>query len=885
MAGPNVPSKPIETVQIIHAEVDLESVIRKLAIALETHLKLPGKADFDTDKEYKASHIIDQLKGVIDQRTYSVFYITDALLKLFKEDRKLQGTLKDLLKKNAKLGGGSGKPIAILWAVISDINLVKATLNIKYKNLSESFAHGVSMGAFAPTDMGNLVEAVQKIWLGDAATLPSAFPDPEPVDVPHRSSSCTDIGKDLGVVNELPFPGLSIVYFGTGQLEIVTQLATRLMIYMREEASPHYFTFFKSGKDDSVKKVMMQMKGLSSGHFRVVLILSKELLELLKESGELDEFGRICARTSGMKPPQVTFLTERILLEDVQGYSRSLGVTITERCFLDIDPEKLDELAFNLKQIFDDGRRAEPVEDEDLSWRETKKEHINDKRRVVISSGESLVMPDDFNATGPSLTSVINRQLTDPRPIDAIDDGDSPRSVPAGHFSVGDSACGATDMEQRSDTFSRYYEKQEKTTKTDPCPSDGGKAHSENGCTVALPKIENSHDNFSLDSPGSAKGVADKPHSLKSKSNSVSFADSRTLHQLPTKQQESISGKGGPLHSKETATSSNAPPNYDGDAMAIKPNQVPPHTHGFHQNHQGAHKHPPMDHLQGRHEVQPNHRPHSNPPVGEFMSLFAQSPEFRSQVLTFLNHPGVQHGNPPAMTQPVHPASTFDVNGGMYPMSQFQMAHQQHPGSSYPGQQPASTSNYAQRGTYAASQQQHQQQPLNAVHPASTIQSGPSTFMHHPLPQQQQQQPQGFLPTQPSPIPSNAARPRLMTSQSVPELGHIPSDQSSSMQLTKLSPQQPGNIPVVNLPAMVKKEIGILLNADVMSSYNWIHFAEQIGVRMEVRNVWKRFNDPMENLYDWIKIHKEEFAVSEFKSIAAEFERRDVVRFLEKHGF
>lgn len=54
-----------------------------------------------------------------------------------------------------------------------------------------------------------------------------------------------------------------------------------------------------------------------------------------------------------MKPPQVTFLTERILLEDVQGYSRSLGVTITERCFLDIDPEKLDELAFNLKQIFD----------------------------------------------------------------------------------------------------------------------------------------------------------------------------------------------------------------------------------------------------------------------------------------------------------------------------------------------------------------------------------------------------------------------------------------------------------------------------------------------------------------------------------------------------
>lgn len=90
---------------------------------------------------------------------------------------------------------------------------------------------------------------------------------------------------------------------------------------------------------------------------------------------------------------------------------------------------------------------------------------------------------------------------------------------------------------------------------------------------------------------------------------------------------------------------------------------------------------------------------------------------------------------------------------------------------------------------------------------------------------------------------------------------------------------------MVNLPAMVKKEIGILLNADVMSSYNWIHFAEQIGVRMEVRNVWKRFNDPMENLYDWIKIHKEEFAVSEFKSIAADFERRDVVRFLEKHGF
>lgn len=168
---------------------------------------------------------------------------------------------------------------------------------------------------------------------------------------------------------------------------------------------------------------------------------------------------------------------------------------------------------------------------------EVREEPVNKSGRVVLSNGESITLSGPY-PNGGSLPSTINGLSLATGNDSSMGDleGHCRKDGPNPPAEAESSICAKSRSADSSDSnFSEFYKEQEKMVDV------SGKGHSQEKEIPAAARRNSGNSCQKAKSLSTAQGRVDKPHSLKSKSSSVTFQDGDSYNNHPPKQSLGIS--------------------------------------------------------------------------------------------------------------------------------------------------------------------------------------------------------------------------------------------------------------------------------------------------------------------------------------------------------
>lgn len=867
-AQPSVSNRLIENVHIVHSEEDLEPVVRRLACGLEKNLKLPGQADYERGAAPSPDSVINQLKKAYDLNAPTVLYISDDFLKLFKKKKKQVDALKNVLQKDAE-AATAGKNIVTLWGELKEKDLVKKVLGVDFSKIQKGHLCDLQLANFSLNEVGNIVEAVLKLWSGPDAALPKPTHDTGTEiealdrDTCSQDPGLCDAGEEICGSAQSTALHVSVIHFDQKDLPFVSRVAFHLMELMKLQKSVDFFTFYDKDDTQMISKSLAQLNDLKKPNEKAVVIINTHLMNLFKSNNEaFTKFESLCTAVVE-QTNNVVFLLKNSSLDEVKECSELLAAVISRKCHeYKEEPEDknyLETAVFGLIRFLRDGTAIE--NDESTMVRPMKEEYADHKRNVVGSNGESI----SAELLGPMSGSL---SVTDMLSKDSAGHNEKSKDILEHIVTSSGDSLHMRGMEQSTPVASNHNESGSQVKRT----TESLQQH-------ATPNVDDSERTISkLDGfSGYYQEHQIQPSHSETLFNQSVYSSSKTVQEQPNQNGFSpVSGgsiplasssqikpismennKDGPCTLRSRATTDSSP--QDASTHQLAASKTDDNTDLMKAPHfQQTRPTPVMFHER---MSKPTYAPATQYPVGA-----PNLPE------------GYNQRNTNATHVPQHPVSQQSVPLTHYGVSPTMPIAGNHPLAQHTGHQPPVTGQvaYGPHAPHNSNPWQHQSHISSALtaQDFTRLMSNPEFRNQFERFCSLQTQPTGVPAQQPASAQTGKlpGRPVLHSSRSTPEMAGsnlaVPRTMATEARLLSLNTE-------------VKHKIGLKLNSTKLTGFYWKHFAEEMGVSQdEIRN-WESIPcNYMDKLFEWLGTTNEEYTVREFKELATRFERADILKIL-----